>query len=91
MGRSIQCPAGQWTVIFDHAFVQLPWAWTITFSAADGGSVSGEVRVKRSAWIFPNPPTLLPLEAVMTFERGWWNTFYKVDVKPTRDLVAKIG
>jgi len=91
MGRTVICPAGQWTAIFDHAFVQLPRTWTVSFTAVDGGAVAGEVMETRSSWIFPNPPTSLPLLAVMTFNRGWWNTFYAVRVKPTHDIVARIG
>jgi hypothetical protein len=91
MARTVMCPAGQWTAIFDHAFVQLPWSWTVTFAAADGGPVSGEVQEQRSSWVFPNPPTLLALEPVMEFRRGWWNTFYAVRVRPERDVVATIG
>jgi hypothetical protein len=91
MGRIIACPADQWTVIFNHAFVQLPWARNVTFRATDSGLVIGEVRVDRSSWLFPNPPSILPLEEVMTFRRGYWNTFFKVQVKPTQDLVATIG
>jgi hypothetical protein len=71
--------------------VQLPRAWAVSFAAVDGGAVAGEVAEKRSSWIFPNPPTTRPLVAAMSFERGWWNTFYSVRVKPTRDVIAQIG
>lgn len=91
MGRKVTCPAGKWTTIFDHAFVQLPNAWTITFAAVDGSAVAGEVEEKKSSWILPNPPTTQPLQSVMIFRRGWWNTFYSVRVKPTRDVIAQIG
>ena len=91
MRRTVKCPAGQWTAIFDHAFVQLPNAWTVSFAAADGGTVAGEVMEKRSSWIIPNPPTTRPLVSVMAFQRGWWNTFYSVRVKPTSDVIAQIG
>ena len=91
MARIVTCPAGQWTAIFDHAFVQIPRSWTVSFAAADGGAPDGEVLEKRSSWIFPNPPVSLPLSAVMTFHRGWWNTFYSVRVKPMQDVVARIG
>jgi len=91
MRRTVKCPAGQWTAIFDHAFVQIPNAWTVTFTAADGGVIEGEVMEKRSSWIFPGPPKTLPLAPIMDFERGWWNTFYSVRVKPTRDVTAQIG
>jgi hypothetical protein len=90
MARTVTCPAGQWTTIFDHAFVQLPRTWTVAFGAEDGGIVTGEVVEKRSSWIFPNPPTTLALVGVMEFKRGWWNTFYSVHVKPTRDVIARI-
>ena len=91
MGRTVTCPAGEWTAIFDHAFVQMPWEWTVTFTAADGSPVTGEVVVKRSSWVFPNPPETQALEPVMSFKRGWWNTFYAVRVKPARDVVAHIS
>ena len=91
MGRTLMCPADQWTVLFDHAFVQLPRAWIVSFIAVDGGAVAGEIEEKRSSWIFPNPPATRPLVAIMTFERGWWTTFYAVRVKPTHDVIAQIG
>jgi hypothetical protein len=90
MPRTIHCPAGQWTPIFRHAFVQMPWSWKIRFTSADGRDVEGVVEEQRSSWIFPNPPEQRPLSAVMTFERGWWNTFYRVSIKPKADLVAQI-
>ncbi len=90
MKRTISCAAGEWTPIFRHHFVQMPYAWTVTFAAVDGGIVTGEVKETRSSWIMPNPPTLLPLTATMYFQRGWWNTFYSVYVKPERDVVAQI-
>jgi hypothetical protein len=90
MARTINCPAGEWTTIFDHAFVQIPQSWTVTFGAADGSAVAGDVEEKRSTWIFPNPPTLFELRPVMVFERGWWTTFYRVRVRPTTDLTARI-
>ncbi|MDO8736155.1 MAG: hypothetical protein Q7K29_03630 [Thermoleophilia bacterium] len=90
MARTVKCPAGQWTAVFNHAFVQMPNAWTVSFTAADGGSFTGEVAEKRSSWIFRKPPTTLALADVMDFRRGWWNTFYSVRVKPTRDVIAQI-
>ncbi|MBX0326455.1 hypothetical protein K2Z83_01940 [Oscillochloris sp. ZM17-4] len=91
MGRTVTCPAGEWTAIFNHAFVQMPWDWTVTFTAPDGGAIVGEVVEKRTSWIFPNPPETRTLEPVMPFRRGWWNTFYSVRVRPERDVVATIS
>ena len=90
MARTIDCPAGQWTTIFNHFFVQLPYDWTITFRTVDGSPVAGEVSERRSAWVFPQPPLIMPLQPQMHFQRGWWNTFYAVRVNPTRDLIAQI-
>lgn len=90
MAKSIRCPAGVWTAIFDHALVQMPWSWNVRFEATDGGAVAGEVHEKRSSWIFPNAPVSKPLGGEMRFERGWWNTFYSVKVKPERDVIAHI-
>jgi hypothetical protein len=90
MPRTIPCPADQWTIIFQHAFVQLPATWTLVFRAPDGAPIAGELRVKRSSWILPNPPELLPLQPVMHLRRGWWNTFFNVQVKPSHDLLADI-
>jgi hypothetical protein len=81
---------GAWTAIFDHGFVQIPMSWTVRFESADGESFTGEVQEKRSSWIFPNPPTSRTLESKMRFQRGWWNTFFTVKVKPDRDLMARI-
>lgn len=89
--RNVSCPAGRWTVLFDHAFVQMPRSWTVTFTAADGSAVEGLVEEKKTSWIFPNPPTARPLAAQMVFHRGWWNTFYSVRVKPARDVTAVIS
>jgi hypothetical protein len=91
MARTVNCPANQWTTIFDHAFVQLPRTWVVAFRTEDGDSVTGEVVEKRSAWIFPNAPITRTLTAEMHFQRGWWNTFYSVQVKPTRDVIAQIS
>ncbi len=90
MARTVTCPAGEWTAIFDHMFVQIPNGWVVTFSIAGDGVITGEVIEKRSSWIFPGEPKVMPLEPVMTFERGWWNTFYSVRVKPEHDLIARI-
>jgi hypothetical protein len=90
MRRVVKCPAGQWTAIFNHAFVQMPNAWTVVFTTVDGGAVAGEVVEKRSSWIFRNPPKTMPLAPSMSFQRGWWNTFYSVRVKPTCDVIAQI-
>jgi hypothetical protein len=90
MARTLLCPAGQWTVIFDHAFVQLPRTWTVEFVPQGGTPVGGEVIEKPSRWIFSQPPVQRELTPQMVFSRGWWNTFYWVGVKPITDVTAHI-
>ena len=90
MSRRIECPANQWTTIFNHAFVQFPQSWQVTFTSIDGTPLDGEILEQRSAWIFPQTPQSLPLQATMIFQRGWWNTFYRLQVKPTHDVIAEI-
>jgi hypothetical protein len=88
--KRITCPAGQWTAIFDHAFVQMPNAWRVRF-VCSGGPVEGEVAVKKSSWIFPGKPQVQALRDQMDFERGWFNTFFSVRVNPVREVIAEIG
>lgn len=82
----VSCPAGVWTTIISTWFAQLPKGWSVRIE----GEASGECEVKKSAWIFPGSPVRGPLTAQMTFERGYWNTFYSVRLRPTADVVAVI-
>lgn len=87
--RRVHCRAGEWTTLIANAFVQMPAAWDVTFEA-EGGSVEGEYELSKSAWLFPRPPVRGSLRQTMVFERGWWNTFYKLRVRPVRSIVATV-
>lgn len=87
--RRINCPAGEWTALITTAFVQMPAVWDVTFEA-DGGPVEGEYELLKSAWLFPRPAIRGALRDAMVFERGWWNTFYKLRVQPVRSVVAAL-
>lgn len=78
--RPIACPAGQWIEIINTAFAQMPKVWTANLRTATGEPVRGACEVVASSWIFPGTPERRPLEARMYFERGLFNTFYKVRV-----------
>lgn len=80
--KRYRCPAGIWTTIIDDAFANMPRGYSLVFEAA-GVAVGGEVEEKKSQWIVPGEPRVFPLAAAMTLERGWFNTFYRVRVKPT--------
>lgn len=84
--KRISCPAGAWTTILATSFAQIPKSWVVRFE----GEAAGECEVKKSAWIFPGTPVRGPLAPMMTFERGYWNTFFRVRVFPTKDLTAVV-
>lgn len=84
--KRVTCPAGQWTTIVSTSFAQMPKQFDVRFE----GEAAGEAEVKKSSWIFPGTPTTVPLAATMAFERGYWNTFYRVRVRPQRDVVAVV-
>lgn len=68
----------------------MPASWRMVFTSDDGGPVEGTFEERSSAWIVPRAPRTGPLEPVMTFERGWWNTFHSVRVRPTRALTVRV-
>ena len=78
--KTISCPGGQWTTVIHTRFAQIPVSWTL--SIQDGANLSGEFEETKSSWIFPGTPLKGPLQAQMRFDRGYWNTFYKVRVFP---------
>ena len=84
--KQIACPAGVWTTIITTSLTSFPKAWTVRFD----GEIEGECEVKKSAWIFPGTPNTLALAARMTFDRGYWNTFFLVRVRPRAAIVAVI-
>lgn len=86
MAREVRCPAGVWTTILSSNFSSIPASWVVHFAP----EAAGEVEVKKSSWIFPNPPQVRPLEGRMVFDRGFWNTFFKVSVRPAADVTAEI-
>ena len=84
--RKVDCPAGAWTTIISTSFAQLPKSWSVRFE----GDVAGEYEEKKSSWLFPGTPRRGPLAPELTFERGYLNTFFRVMVRPERDVVAII-
>ncbi len=83
---TVRCPAGRWTTIIATSFAQIPKSWDVHFD----GEAYGEFEEKKSSWIFPGAPRRGRLTARMTFDRGYWNTFYSVRVRPDADVVATI-
>jgi len=88
--KRVSCPAGAWTDILSTMFVGLPASWEVTFASADGKPVDGEYIQKRTAWIFRKAPEQGRIQQTMLFTRYYINTFYKVTVRPSTDLVATV-
>ena len=84
------CPKNEWTMLISNYFVQMPVSRRIKFVTETGEPIDGIYSEKRSAWIFPQKPTEGKLEAEMTFDRYWINTFYSLQICPTVDLIAEI-
>lgn len=88
--KHIECPANQWTQIISNAFVQMPAVFDVRIRTKSGAPVVGAVGEKASRWIFPGQVKQTPLAARMTFERGYFNTFYSVMIRPTEDCLVEI-
>jgi hypothetical protein len=88
--KKVVCPKNEWTTIISNHFVQMPVSWRIKFVSEMGEAVGGIYSEKRFMWIFPQAPTEGKLEAEMTFNRYWINTFYSLSVYPSVDLTVEI-
>ena len=87
--KTIVCPAGQWTTIIRSRFSQMPGVLEIHLRS-ESGEVAGEFEETKSRWVFPGQPVSGQLRERLTFERGYWNTFYLVRIKPQTPLVVEI-
>ncbi|HJU55250.1 MAG TPA: hypothetical protein VJ715_11785 [Pyrinomonadaceae bacterium] len=87
--KTIACPAGQWTTIIRSRFAQMPAVWDVHLHS-EGGEVAGEFEETKSSWIFPGRPVTGQLRERLTFERGYWNTFYTVRIRPRTEVTAEI-
>ena len=88
--KAITCPAGEWTTVIRSRFAQMPAVWEVSLQALDGGEVAGEFEETKSRWIFRGLPTGGQLRERLTFERGYWNTFYTVRIRPRSLVRAEI-
>jgi len=89
--KSIECPAGQWTTVIRSRFAQMPAVWEVRLRTEGGGEVAGEFEETKSKWIFPGRPVTGQLRERLTFERGYWNTFYSVRVRPRYHVTAEMS
>lgn len=87
--KTINCPAGEWTTIIRSRFAQMPAGWEIHLRS-ESGEVTGEFEETKSRWVFPGQPVSGQLQERLTFERGYWNTFYSVRIRPRTPVVAEI-
>ena len=82
--KKILCRAGHWTTIIETRFRQMPAYWTVVLEAP----AEGEVEEEKSKWIVPAEPVRRPIQRRMDFDRGIWNTFYRVRIRPDRDVMV---
>lgn len=87
--KELICPAGQWTTIIRTSFAQMPAVWEVHLHP-EGGEVAGEFEEIKSRWVFRGQPTGGQLCEHLTFERGYWNTFYTVRIRPRSPVRAEI-
>lgn len=87
--RTQTCPPGVWTTVIRTPFAQMPATWTLRL-AADRGAVAGQFEEVKSSWVFPGTPRTGPLQPEMVFERGYWNTFYTVRIRPVDTVTVTI-
>ncbi|HKQ53788.1 MAG TPA: hypothetical protein VJT74_15540 [Pyrinomonadaceae bacterium] len=88
--KAITCRAGEWTTVIRSRFAQMPAVWEVNLQALNGGEVAGEFEETKSRWIFRGRPTGGRLRERLTFERGYWNTFYTVRIRPRSLVRAEI-
>jgi hypothetical protein len=87
--KTLTCKGGEWTTVIHTRFAQLPMSWTIRL--LDGAiDALGEFEETKSSWIFPGKPLLEPMRAEIKFHRGYWNTFYKVRIRPVRTILITV-
>ena len=86
--KTLQCKAGEWNTIIQTRFAQLPVMWTVR--TLDDLLTLGEFEETKSSWIFPGAPRIGPLLSEMQFQRGYWNTFYKVRIRPEHAITISL-
>ncbi len=56
-----------------------------------GETVSGEVEISGSNWVFPKAPIMQPLQDDNVVTKGMWDTFYSVYVTPKSDVTVSLA
>jgi hypothetical protein len=49
-------------------------------------ALGGALEVSASAWIFTSTPQRFPLQARHQLRRGFWNTFFSIEIIPAVDV-----
>jgi hypothetical protein len=87
--KTLTCPGGQWTTVIQSQFAQMPASWTVRLQG-NGNASMGQYEETKSAWVFPGTPSVGALDVEMAFDRGYWNTFYKVRFCPVETITITI-
>lgn len=86
--KSIDCPPGSWTVLAETLASGMARTYTFAF---EGEPVEGEYRVSKGVLplgIGLSPASSGELRAQMSFEQGWFDVSYRIEVKPRSAVKA---
>ena len=89
--KPIHIPKGERKRIIWKVSNSLQQTYAFTAEPAnEGDSLSGNIEVSGSSWIFTKPSKFQPLEADNTVSKGMWDTFFSVYVEPECDVEVTI-
>ncbi len=88
--KTFYCKGGEWTTIIHTRFAQLPKSWML-YVPAEANVALGEFEEVKSSWILPGQPQLGPLCPEHILNRGYWNTFYKVRIRPLQTITVTLA
>ncbi len=87
--KSIRVSAGERAVVQRRRFSSMPTDYEITVEpAVPGETLAGTLEVSASAWIFPEPVKIVPLQGRHRLSAGMFNTFYSIAVHPGVEVIV---
>jgi len=89
---TINLKAGEKTRIIHKFSNSLATEYTFSVQPKNPGeTVSGEVEISGSSWVFPKAPVRQPLQDDNVVAKGMWDTFYSVYVTPKSDVTVSLA
>ncbi len=85
-----RCLAQVWTKILFSFGSSMPKTFKVTVTPVGNTPLSGEIRRRHYHWIFPGRIEIVPLQKEQTFDRGYWDTIFWVEIKPDNEVEVRI-